>query len=220
MGHGVSLGEHGDGGLCKNLIPDEICHFGSDVDIADAGFGVLQVFRLNGEVCHGIFEPVLHGAEVAADFRVPGLRVVNAVQGCLGAFLRLDVHACQTQPAQGGVGRADDIVVFGGVVAGAEVDQDARGAGGFLLPGFAFPDDEGIEAGRIAEGACIADDERSGAAERSVGDAADIRAVEDDVEGLVFFDADFQRIDAAVADGADGAPTLCPLSVTSSSPVV
>ena len=193
--HGIGLREHGHGRLGEHLIAYEVGHFGGDIDIADAGFGVLQVFGLNGEVCHGIFKPVLHGAEIAADFGMPGLRVADAVQGGLGAFLRLYIHACQPEPCQSGIGRFDDVVILGGVVAGAKVNQNARRTACGLLR-LAFRDCEGIKAGGIAEIGGIADDKLSLPAEIRIGNAADIRAVENDVQGLVFLYADFQRVGA------------------------
>ncbi|MCI7568995.1 MAG: hypothetical protein MSH25_06420 [Desulfovibrio sp.] len=84
------------------------------------------------------------------------------------------------------------------------MDQHAPRFGGLLLL-FALRNGEGVKTGGIAEGCCVADDELSRAAEDGIGDAAYIRAVKDDVQGLVLLYTDFQRIGPAVADGADGA---------------
>ena len=83
----VGLGKHGDGRLRKNLITHEFRHFRGHIHIGDARFGSLHVFGLNLQVADGVFQPVLHGAKVGADFILGNNGRVDAFNRLLGRFL-------------------------------------------------------------------------------------------------------------------------------------
>ena len=57
--YGVGLREHGNGALGQNLLAYEARHFRRHIGIRNAGFGILQVFGLNGDIRYGVFQSVL-----------------------------------------------------------------------------------------------------------------------------------------------------------------
>lgn len=68
MGITVCLPKHGNGGLCQYLISDKGGHFIGDIGIRYAQFRVLHIFGLDIEVGYGVFQAVLQGAQMGADF--------------------------------------------------------------------------------------------------------------------------------------------------------
>lgn len=66
-GQRIGLGEHGRGGLGKNLIAGELSHFRRHVRIGDARFRGLQIFGLDGGGGDGVFQAVPGRTDVRAD---------------------------------------------------------------------------------------------------------------------------------------------------------
>ncbi len=91
--------------------------------VGDARLGGLQVLRLNGKVGDGVLQAVLQGAQLCADGVLGDDGFVQGVEHLLRALLRADVGTLdKAEIRSGGAADGDEIVVFVGAVASAEVD--------------------------------------------------------------------------------------------------